>query len=104
MRERLKDESKVSTLPQVTRPLVEIGIDLGPKITESPDLRERYLVIEIPADINALQVEKPGLAVEWRKATRWAFSHAMTQGYMVEEFYRVTLRDQSVGSYLLSRA
>jgi predicted GNAT superfamily acetyltransferase len=104
VRERLKDERKLSTLPHGARPLVEVGIDLAPKITESTDLRGRYLVIEIPADINALQVEKPGLAVEWRNATRWAFSHAMTQGYLVEEFYRVTLRDQSVGSYLLCRA
>ena len=92
------------SLPDGTRPLVEVGTDLAPKITESPDLRGAYLAIEIPADINALQAEKPGLAVEWRRATRWAFSHAMTQGYVVEEFYRETLRDQSVGSYLLRRA
>lgn len=104
VRERLNDERKVSVLPDGTRPLVEVGIDLAPRITESTDLQGGYLVIEIPADINALQLEKPGLAVEWRKATRWAFSHAMTQGYVVEEFYRGTLRDQSVGSYLLRRA
>lgn len=104
VRERLKDERKLSTLPKEARPLVEVGIDLSPKITESPDLRGAFLIIEIPADINALQVEKPGLAVEWRRATRWAFSHAMTQGYVVEEFFRGSLRDQSVGSYLLRRA
>lgn len=101
VRERLRDERKLTVLPDGPRSLVEVGIDLSPKITESPDLGGNYLVIEIPEDIIALQVERPGLAVEWRKATRWAFSHAMTQGYMVEEFYRVTLRDQSFGSYLL---
>lgn len=104
VRERLKDERKPSILPNGTKPLVEVGTDLAPKIAESPDLRGPYLAIEIPADVNALQVEKPGLAVQWRQATRWAFSHAMTQGYLVEEFFRVTLRDQSIGSYLLSRA
>jgi predicted GNAT superfamily acetyltransferase len=104
VRERLKVERKLSILPDGTPSLVEVGIDLAPKITESADLRAEYLVIEIPADINAMQVEKPGLAVEWRKATRWAFSHAMAQGYVVEEFYRVTVRNQSVGSYLLRRA
>ena len=100
----MRDGTKLSILPDGTGPLVEVGFDLAPKITESPDLRRAYLVIEIPADINAVLVEKPGLAVEWRKATRWAFSQAMTQGYRVEEFYRVTLRDQPVGSYLLRRA
>jgi len=104
VRERLKDERKLSNLPDGTRPLVEVGADLTPKITESPDLHGGYLIIEIPADINAVQVGKPGLAVEWRKATRWAFSQAMTQGYKVEEFFRGTLRDQSVGRYLLRRA
>lgn len=104
VRERLKDERKPSNLPGGARPLVEVGVDPGPKMTASPDLRTEYLVIEIPADINALQLEKPGLAVEWRKATRWAFSHAMTHGYIVEEFYRLTVRDQSVGSYVLRRS
>ena len=104
VRERLKDERKLSNLPDGTRPLIEVGTDLAPKITESPDLQGEYLAIEIPANINALQVERPELAVEWRKATRWAFSHAMTQGYLVAEFYRETLRDQPVGSYLLRRA
>lgn len=103
VRERLKDERKLTIPPDGTRSLVEVGIDLAPRIAEPPDLLGEDLVIEIPADINAVQVEKPGLAVEWRKATRWAFSHAMTQGYMVEEFYRVTLRDQCIGSYLLRR-
>ena len=104
VRARLKNERKSSSVPNGTKPLVEVGTDLAPKITESPDLREGYLAIEIPADINALQAEKPELAVAWRKATRWAFRHAMAQGYLVEEFYRGTLRDQPVGSYLLRRA
>ena len=104
VRERLKDARKLSSLPDSTKPLVEAGTDLAPKITRSPDLRGEYLAIEIPADINAVQVEKPELAVQWREATRWAFSHAMKQGYVVEEFCRETLRNQSVGSYLLRRA
>lgn len=103
VRERLKDERTRASLPNKALPLVEVGFDLAPKITEVPDLG-KDLVIEIPADINAVPVEKPGLAVEWRKATRWAFSHALTQGYVVEEFYRGTVGDQSIGSYLLRRA
>jgi predicted GNAT superfamily acetyltransferase len=104
VRERLKAERKFSILPEGTQPLVEVGIDLMPTVTEFPDLRGTYLAIEIPADINAVQAQEPGLAVEWRKATRWAFTHALTSGYLVEEFYRGTVRDQSVGSYLLRRA
>jgi predicted GNAT superfamily acetyltransferase len=104
VRNRLDEVRTFSSLPDGTQPLVEVGIDLEPKIAESTDLQGGLLTIEIPAEINAVQMEKPGLAVEWRKATRWAFSYAMTHGYVVEEFYRGILRDQSIGSYLLRRA
>ena len=104
VRDRLNKVRQLSILPYGTQPLVEVGIDLAPKLTESTDLQGGLLTIEIPAEINALQTEKPGLAVEWRKATRWAFSYALTRGYVVAEFYRGTLRDQPIGSYLLRRA
>jgi predicted GNAT superfamily acetyltransferase len=59
------------------------------------------LSIEIPADIDALQKERPQLAVEWREATRWAFTKAIASGYLVEEFYRLDKKDRSVGIYFL---
>jgi predicted GNAT superfamily acetyltransferase len=64
---------------------------------------QEYLAIEIPANINALQSEKPRLAVEWRHATRWGFTAAMSAGYLVGEFYRSIKRDQPIGVYLLNR-
>jgi predicted GNAT superfamily acetyltransferase len=58
--------------------------------------------IEIPADINALQREKPELAARWRDATRWAFSEATASGYVVNDFWGASRNDQAVGVYLLS--
>jgi predicted GNAT superfamily acetyltransferase len=104
VRERLKAERKIPILPDGARRLVEVRDDLAPKITESLDIQEQHLLIEIPADITALQMEKPALAVEWRKATRWAFSHALSLGYLVEEFYRFTDSNECVGRYLLGRS
>ena len=52
------------------------------------------------ANINALQIKDPKLAVEWRQATRRAFTEALAKGYVVEEFFRA---EKSLGGYLLRR-
>ena len=51
--------------------------------------------IEIPADINSVQLQT---AVEWRKKTRAAFTEAIRAGYKVVGF----VRENNVGRYLLS--
>jgi predicted GNAT superfamily acetyltransferase len=106
VRERLQTETKkkeqrfeLENIPS----LVEIDPNGAPQRKESSEvLGEQYLLIEIPADINALQEAQPQLAMKWREATRWAFTEAMTSGYIVEVFDRSIRNDQSVGIYLLS--
>ncbi|MFN2517049.1 MAG: hypothetical protein ABR556_12645, partial [Pyrinomonadaceae bacterium] len=74
-----------------------------PQLGQSSDvLGQKYLSIEIPADINELQRESSELAVRWREATRWAFGEAISSGYLIEDFYGSSRSDQSVGIYLLS--
>ena len=63
---------------------------------------KNHLSLEIPWNINDLLRERPKLAVEWRKATRWAFTEAFNSDYLVEDFYRATRNDQLVGVYLLT--
>src|SRR5258708_7373216 len=104
VRERLESKKKES-LPQLEnlQPLVEAGIEQAPQRNDLPGILElEYLLIEIPAHINALQDEKPKLAVAWREATRWAFTKAIAAGYLVEEFNRSIRKHQSAGSYLLT--
>jgi predicted GNAT superfamily acetyltransferase len=57
------------------------------------------LLIEIPADINAVQHESPQLAREWRERTRRAFTEALGRGYVVRDFYR----EKTVGVYILGK-
>jgi predicted GNAT superfamily acetyltransferase len=57
------------------------------------------LLIEIPADINAVQHESPELAREWRERTRRAFTEALGRGYVVRDFYR----EKTVGVYILGK-
>ena len=55
------------------------------------------VVIEIPADINAVPRER---ALKWRAETRRAFTEALKAGYIVTSF----VRDQKVGKYLLTKS
>src|SRR5256712_415772 len=103
VRKRLENEKKESMpVPERVPTLVQVALDGAPCRNEpSRVLGQEHLSIEIPSEINALQNENPTLAVEWREATRWAFTEAMVSGYLVEEFRRSTRKGQSIGIYLL---
>lgn len=83
--------------------VVQVGRENSPqRDSAAKTFAERHLFIEIPANINELQHGSPTLAIEWREATRWAFTEAMNRGYVVQDFYRTTIGDQSIGRYLLT--
>ncbi len=99
-----KDRSRAS-IPDLDRIacLVRVGPNNEPQGGQSSEVHgQKYLSIEIPADIKTLQRESPELAVRWREATRWAFSEAIASGYLIEDFYGSSRNDQLVGVYLLS--
>ncbi len=64
-------------------------------------LRRQRIAIEIPSDIGAIEKNDPGLAREWRGATRWAFSESLHAGFHVAEFCRTVRGQQGPGTYLL---
>ena len=85
--------------------LVQVGPNNVPQRSQSSEVPgQKDVAIEIPADINALQRERPEVAGDWREATRWAFSEAMASGYQIEDFSGATRHDQPVGVYLLSKS
>lgn len=84
--------------------LVRIGADDAPQCMPHNDaLTYPHALIEIPADINLLQRERPELSCRWREATRAAFTDALAAGYVVCEFNRTTRDGRLFGTYLLSR-
>jgi predicted GNAT superfamily acetyltransferase len=104
VRKRLQTKEKRASFASGMIPaLIQVGPDNAPQRNDSSTVRaHQYCSIEIPSDINALQREDPALAGAWREATRWAFTETMARGYIAEEFYRITRKDQSIGTYLLS--
>jgi predicted GNAT superfamily acetyltransferase len=85
-------------------PLVQLEADESPRRNGLAEgLSHEQALIEIPADINALERRSSELAFEWRQATRWAFAEAIAAGYLVVDFCRQSRGDQRLGIYLLSR-
>jgi len=85
-------------------PLVQLGRDDSPRTNNLDEgLSHDQTLIEIPADINALERQSSELAFKWREATRWAFNEAIAAGYLVVDFSRQSRGDQRFGIYLLSR-
>src|SRR5258708_8865575 len=83
--------------------LVQVNTDNAPLKNDSREaLGDERVLIEVPADINALQREQTELALSWREATRWAFTETIASGYIVDELYRSIRKHQSFGIYLLS--
>lgn len=106
VQERLqtKDQSRTLNLDlDRVACLLQVGPNNVPQRSQSSEVAsQKDVSIEIPADINALQREKPELAVKWREATRWAFSEALSSGYQIEDFCGASRNGQPVGVYLLS--
>jgi predicted GNAT superfamily acetyltransferase len=71
---------------------VKSRIEGGMKPTPPASIGESQLVIEIPTEITANHER-------WRETTRQAFTSAIGEGYVVEEFYVDETRQ--MGSYLL---
>jgi len=85
-------------------PLVQLGIDDSPRRSDLTEaLSQKQALIEIPADINALERRNSALAIAWRESTRWAFTEAIAAGYLVTDFHRQSRGEQRLGTYLLSR-
>ena len=75
--------------------------DEGAPRTDAPDSAPDApeIRIEVPLDVQTVKDEEPGLAVSWRRATRWAFQEYMGRAYRVQAFQRTGGR----GFYLLRR-
>jgi predicted GNAT superfamily acetyltransferase len=86
------------------QPLVQFNGDGKPLRNDLPAaLARQRIAIQIPSDISAVEQKDPGLAREWREATRWAFSEALRAGFFVAEFARTVRGKQGPGNYLLEK-
>jgi predicted GNAT superfamily acetyltransferase len=86
------------------QPLLQFNGDGKPLRNDLAAARARQrIAIQIPSDILAVEQKDPGLAREWREATRWAFTEAVRAGFFVAEFARTVRGKQGPGNYLLEK-
>lgn len=64
---------------------------------ERPELDDTVVSVAIPADLDALKRDDPGLAEAWRHATRRVIEPYLQRGYEVREL----VRDGRISHYLL---
>jgi len=83
-------------------PLVNPSVE-GGRLRPGPaalSLTDRRVLVEIPAGFTELQKEDPGLALEWRMATREIFRTYFSRGYRVVDFF--LSREARRGHYVLA--
>src|SRR6476660_1677556 len=85
-------------------PLVQFNGDGKPLRHDlTAALARQRIAIQIPSDILTVERKDPGLAREWREATRWAFTEALRAGFFVAEFARTVRGHQGPGNYMLEK-
>ena len=83
-------------------PLVNPSVD-GDRLRPGPAalaLTDRRVLVEIPTGFTELQKENPGLALEWRLATRAIFQTYFSRGYRAVDFFMS--REARRGQYVLA--
>jgi chorismate synthase len=100
--QRLNNETNEPAFYSKLPKLVEVGKNEPIKWEASKVLGEPYVAIEIPADINELQRKDPAMALRWRETTREAFTTAIDSKYLVQDFFRSSRSEESLGVYVLS--
>lgn len=86
------------------QPLVSFNGDGRPACRDlAESIARQRVAIEVPSDIGALEQKDAGLARAWREATRWAFTSALKEGFLVAEFCRTVRGQQGPGVYVLEK-
>lgn len=98
---RLRGADEIPSLAGAERDGVRylVRVAAGRPVGGDPPAGESHLLLEIPADFQALKARDRERAREWRSAVRAALEPAFAAGYAMVEF----LRDGERGAYLLVR-
>ena len=108
---RIDSDRVAARLAGDTAPIAKADLNAQPLITNSQTedpvrsdptelLTADAVFIEIPAYINAIESADFEKAQRWREETRKAFSKALSEGFMVTEYFR---ENERTGKYLLER-
>lgn len=102
--ERKNSQAEVLDALRHLEPLVRFNGDGRPAESDlAAALSRQRVAVEIPGDIDRIEIEQKDLAREWRLATRKAFTEALNAGFVITEFCRSIRGQQGPGAYLLEK-
>jgi len=81
--------------------ILKVGHTLEPIVLDRSD--SHSLFIDVPIDFNSLVKNNRELAILWREATRQAFTNALADGFLVQDFQLNKREQPHSGRYLLVR-
>ena len=101
---RLIKAETENSFPKDAFPLIHLNSSNSPEpvsLDESNDSSQ--LLVDIPLDILKLREENLRLALDWRIATRDAFTNAFANGYYVSDFIRSKENNNIGGNFVLTK-
>lgn len=104
VQQRLEGKRDRHEIDSQTLPLVTVDAEGWPReLAVKTGLSGEHAFIEIPSDIDSLLRQNAEQAVQWREVTRRGFTEAFAAGFQIEDFFRQSRGNQSVGVYVLSQ-
>jgi predicted GNAT superfamily acetyltransferase len=103
VRERLKPTT-ASVLPEKPEILLVSCNERSRPVRSnlSSALTANTLGVQIPSEIGSIEESDSALAIDWREATRWAFTECLSSGFYVADFVRGS-SSESPGTYVLRK-
>lgn len=104
VKERLIKKETESSLPQDAFRLIRFNSSNTPEsVSIDESNASSHLLIDIPRNILKLREMNLSRALNWRTATREAFTDAFAKGYYVSDYIRSKENDEIGGSFILIR-
>lgn len=104
VKERLTKTETKSSLTQDTFRLIRFNTSNSPQsVLLDESNTSSQLLIDIPCNILKQRKENLRLALDWRIATREAFTNAFANGYFVSDYIRYKENKEIGGSFILTR-
>lgn len=104
VREKLIKTETESSLPQDAFRLIHLLSSNSPEsVPFDESISSSQLLIDIPRNVLKLREENLRLALDWRIATREAFTNAFANGYYVSDFIRNKENNNIGGSFVLTK-
>ena len=102
VKNRIESGSRNQAFDEASPALLSLSDNEEP--IHSNNLNSAQVFLDVPINFNALVKDSKELALAWRTASRRAFTTALDEGFIVQDFALVKTEQRNFGRYLLTRS